>query len=143
MKMLEFLGALIGMSVRSGILMNLHLPSFFWKQLTDEELTIKDLDLIDSMTVNVLENLRGIEAKMGEEEFLHGYELAFTTILSNGEEIEMVPGGKNIKVNYSNLKDYIDKTIQTRLSECKMQIKAIKKGIRETFNDKFLRMFSW
>jgi hypothetical protein len=34
-KMLEFLGTLIGMSVRSGILMSLQLPAFFWKQLTD------------------------------------------------------------------------------------------------------------
>jgi hypothetical protein len=33
-KMLEFIGALIGMSVRSGILITLNLPSFFWKQLS-------------------------------------------------------------------------------------------------------------
>lgn len=46
-KMLEFLGSLIGMSVRSGILMSLNLPSFFWKQLTDEEVTLEDLADID------------------------------------------------------------------------------------------------
>ena len=50
-KLLEFFGALIGMSVRSGILMSLHLPSFFWKQLTNEELTMKDLREIDLVFV--------------------------------------------------------------------------------------------
>lgn len=30
-----------------------------------------------------------------------------------------------------------------RMNECKKQIKSIKKGIRETFDDNFLRMFSW
>ncbi len=53
--MFEFLGALIGMSVRSGILMSLNLPSFIWKQLTDEEITIRDLSGIDTMTVSILE----------------------------------------------------------------------------------------
>jgi len=39
-KMYEFLGALIGMCVRSGILMNLNLPGFIWKQLTEEEVNL-------------------------------------------------------------------------------------------------------
>jgi hypothetical protein len=54
-KMFEFLGALIGMSVRSSILMSLNLPSFVWKQLTDEEITIDDLKEIDFMAVNILD----------------------------------------------------------------------------------------
>lgn len=48
---------------------------------------------------------------MPESEFLAGYELTFQTILSNGEEVELIPGGKNIKVNYGNLKEFIEKTI--------------------------------
>lgn len=59
--MYEFLGALIGMSVRSGILMSLNLPSFFWKQLTNEEITVEDLDGIDSMTVKMLNTLKDID----------------------------------------------------------------------------------
>ena len=73
LKMYEFMGALIGMSVRSGILMSLNLPAFFWKQLTDEEVTVRDLKEIDTMTVTILEDLREIEKKMTEEEFMEGY----------------------------------------------------------------------
>lgn len=92
--MYEFLGALIGMSVRSGILMSLNLPKFIWKQLTEETIIIEDLKLIDQMTVNILDELRTRDQNMDEETFLQGYELFFTTILSNGEEVELIPGGK-------------------------------------------------
>ena len=102
-KMFEFLGALIGMSVRSSILMSLNLSSFVWKQLTDEEVTIDDLKDIDFMAVNILDQLREVKAQVSEEEFLQGYELFFTTILSNGEEIDLLPGGKSKRVDYSNL----------------------------------------
>ncbi len=66
-----------------------------------------------------------------------------TTILSNGEEVELIPGGKQIRVNFSNLDDYISKTIHVRLNECQKQIKRIKKGISLTFDANFLRMLSW
>ena len=131
------------MSVRSGILMSLSLPSFVWKQLTDEELTLRDLAAIDTMTVNILEQLKGIDQTMDEETFLQGYELHFTTILSNGEEVELIPGGKHLRVNFSNIKDYVQRTIEFRLRECKKQIKAIKTGVAMTFDAGFLRMLSW
>ncbi len=99
--------------------MSLSLPSFIWKQLTGEEVTLNDLSGIDTMTVQILDNLRDIKSTMDEETFLQGYELNMTTILSNGEEVELIPGGKNVRVNFANLNDYIKKTIDVRLNECK------------------------
>lgn len=58
--MYEFLGALIGMCVRSGILMNLSLPGFVWKQLTDEELNLQDLEEIDKIAVNFINTLKEV-----------------------------------------------------------------------------------
>jgi hypothetical protein len=69
------------------------------------------------MTVKMLKTLKDIDQKMPEEEFLAGYDLYMTTILSNGEEIELLPGGKSIKINYSNLKQYVEKSFAARLSE--------------------------
>lgn len=45
--MFEFLGALMGFSIRSGILLDLDISRFVWKQITDDEVTIADLELID------------------------------------------------------------------------------------------------
>ena len=141
--MLEFLGALIGLSVRSGILMSLNLPAFVWKQLTDEELNVDDLNEIDQMTVTVMNDLKSIDTQKSEEDFLLEYELNFTTILSNGEEVELVTGGKTKRVNFSNMKEYVKKSITARLQESRVQIKHIKKGIDATFDSKFLRLLSW
>jgi hypothetical protein len=106
---------------------------------------MKDLNQIDTIAVNIIDDLRTVKERMTEEEFFsRGYEdMFFTTILSNREEVEIIPGGKNIKVNYSNLNEFLERTLEVRLNECKKQIKAIKKGVKETFDDKFLRMFSW
>jgi len=68
-KMLEFIGVLIGMSVRSGILIMLNVPSFFWKQLSEEEVTISDLRGIDKMTVDFLDDIKEIHNKISEEQF--------------------------------------------------------------------------
>jgi E3 ubiquitin-protein ligase HECTD3 len=82
--MYEFLGALIGMCVRSGILMSLNLPGFVWKQLTDEELTINDLNEIDELAVKQINELKEVRQNVSEEEFFtKGYDFNFTTILSN------------------------------------------------------------
>lgn len=141
-KMLEFLGTLIGMSVRSGILMSLQLPTFFWKQLTEEDLTTEDLKEIDSMTVNIMNDLQNVDSSQETINALYD-ELNFTTILSNGEEVELVHGGKHKQVNKDNFKDFIVKTLNARFNECKKQIKAIKKGIDITFDSKYLRLLSW
>jgi hypothetical protein len=141
--MLEFLGALIGMSVRSGILMSLNLPAFFWKQLTDEDVTLDDLAEIDQMTVSVLSDLQRVDGSKSEQEFLEEYDLYFTTILSNGEEIELSSGGKSKRVTFSNLKEFVRKSISMRFNECRAQIKHIKRGIDQTFDSKILRLLSW
>jgi hypothetical protein len=54
--MYEFVGSLFGMSVRSGILLNLDLAPIFWKTLTKESLGINDLREIDIKFVQNLES---------------------------------------------------------------------------------------
>jgi len=41
LKMFEFLGKLIGISMRTGVLLTLDFPSFFWKPLVSQQLTKK------------------------------------------------------------------------------------------------------
>jgi HECT-domain (ubiquitin-transferase) len=91
----------------------------------------------------LIESYKSIRNSIPEEEFLSAFELYFTTILSNSEEVELCHGGKHKRVNYSNLEDYIKKTVDFRLHECKEQIKHIKKGIDITFNSHYLRLLSW
>jgi hypothetical protein len=41
--MFEFLGALMGMALRSGVLVYVNLAPYVWKMLTEEALTEEDL----------------------------------------------------------------------------------------------------
>jgi len=45
--MFEFVGGLFGMSVRSGILLNLNLAPIFWKKLTKDSLSDIDIRNVD------------------------------------------------------------------------------------------------
>ena len=51
--MFEFLGAVMGCSVRTKNFLNLDLPSIIWKQLVDTAVNRKDLENIDRYTIQV------------------------------------------------------------------------------------------
>ena len=52
----------------------------------------------------------------------------FVTYLSNGAEVELLPGGKNIPVSFENRVEYASAVLKTRFNESKKQIEAIKRG---------------
>jgi hypothetical protein len=57
LKMIDFLGALFGMSIRSGILLDLNISRFVWKQIAGDEVTKEDLRFIDDLYVKDLDNI--------------------------------------------------------------------------------------
>ena len=58
--MFEFMGALIGMSIRCSQILNLNFPSVFWKKLIDEPLDRSDLSMIDSYCLQMLDGIRNL-----------------------------------------------------------------------------------
>jgi hypothetical protein len=52
--MYEFLGTLIGLALRSGILFYINLAPYFWKILTSDALDKRDLQDID---IKLLQNI--------------------------------------------------------------------------------------
>lgn len=61
MRMFEFIGALFGMSIRSGMVISLDFPPLFWKWLADDRFDsdqIKDLEMIDVKCLQNLDNYK-------------------------------------------------------------------------------------
>jgi hypothetical protein len=56
-------------------------------------------------------------------------EETFTTRLSDGSLIELIPEGIDKKISYSNRFEYLEKMVKERLSESDWQISAIKEGL--------------
>lgn len=90
LKMFEFLGVLMGCSIRSRNFLNLDLPSMIWKQLIDIPLAKDDLNNIDRFSIQCLDNIVNITNKfVTEENFNDYFQDHFITYLSDSSEVEL------------------------------------------------------
>lgn len=100
LKMIEFLGALMGMSFRSGILLDVNLSRFIWKQVAGRQLTKEDLPFIDELFVKDLENVLEKSKTLSDEEFdkEFGDTHTMSTLLSNDQVVDLVENGREIQL---------------------------------------------
>ena len=146
LEMYKFFGAFLSFSMMSRSPMPIHLAPSIWKQLLGEELEMEDLEGFDAYSSQVLIDLRDHSSKLSEEEFAKTVKLKFTTILSNGDEVNLKPGEEIEKVTKSNLQEYIDLVLKTRFNEAKEQIEAMREGIKLVFTEELmpvLQVMDW
>ncbi|KAG7283406.1 hypothetical protein CRUP_031459 [Coryphaenoides rupestris] len=79
----EWIGQLMGAALRGKDFLVLALPGLVWKQLCGEE-------------VKLLEAMEGMDQSMFEFKF--GEELVYTTLLSDGHTVELIPGGSSVAI---------------------------------------------
>lgn len=84
-----------------------------------------DLKAFDTYSWQVLHDLRKNTKKISAEEFNLAIDEYFVTLLSNGKQVELLPGGRQKRVTKANLKDYIQLVVGKRLNESRKQMKAI------------------
>lgn len=58
-------------------------------------------------------------------EFRFGEELVYTTMLSDGQMVDLVPGGSNVAVRYEDRSEFIHLVQKARLEESKQQVRLI------------------
>ncbi len=102
LSMYSFVGKLMGVAIRGKHVLNLDLPSIVWKQLVGSEITRSDLEAIDAFSYKIFDQVQNAEKQEGinSENFAEFIELTFTTTSTDGREIELIEGGKNIQVKY-------------------------------------------
>lgn len=88
-------------------------------------MTFADLDTIDAYSSQVLGDLRNHGTSLSDEDFEAGVDQTFTTVLSNGEEVELCKDGQAQRVTKTNIEEFIGLVIKARFSEATEQIKAI------------------
>jgi hypothetical protein len=91
----------------------------------------------------MIEDLKLNTRELSEEDFTYAVDESFVTLLSNGQEVELVPGGATRKVSKANLDEYIKAIVQTRLHESAKQVKAIKEGIDYVIPLNILKLLDW
>ena len=130
LEMYKVLGGWIGYAMRTGEFLNFDLPSIFWKKLLEANVDRKDLELIDRYTIQCLDDIINIHKKnVTPETFSFVVDQKFTTCLSDGSEVEVIPGGKDIELTYHDRVKYCELVEKIRLEESNIQMTAIRSGL--------------
>jgi hypothetical protein len=94
LQLFEFLGILMGCSVRTGTHLTLDLPTMFWKQLTNQPITIEDLEEVDKPLTDLIKFVNECTKQAFEDSILENY----CTMLSDKSIVELKPGGAKLRV---------------------------------------------
>lgn len=73
--------------------------------------------------VNLLEAMETMDRETFE--FRFGEELVYTTMLSDGQMVDLVPGGSNVAVRYEDRSEFIRLVQKARLEESKQPVRLI------------------
>lgn len=137
-----FLGQLMGAMFRSQESLVLSLAPFTWKKLVGEQVTwSRDFMSVDSAEVKFIDSVE----TMSREKFEGSFKgmLKFTTVLSNGETISLVPDGADKLVTYDNRLEYCEMVKEQRLNENKLQVAAIRDGLVSVIPSEVLHLLTW
>ncbi|OMJ88244.1 hypothetical protein SteCoe_9826 [Stentor coeruleus] len=140
-----FLGKLLGVAIRTQNNLNLSLAPLAWKKIVVDSLELYDLKSIDEVCYQMIEILYNLQSKgITKENFSTAFsDECFTTRLSNGEVIELVPGGKEMIVTYDNSLQYAKFTVAARLTEGDEYYKYLRQGMSAVIPIDLLNLFSW
>ncbi|CAM9093982.1 unnamed protein product [Chrysoparadoxa australica] len=132
----QFMGNIMGISLRTRLCLPFELPTGIWKKLIGLEVGLEDLRAIDTITCQFLTAIRCCEDDNITSEALfeekYGGKLTFTYTNSAGVEHDLVPGGRQRRVTYSNRHAYCDHVeSRSRLREFDIQMAAIVRGMSQ------------
>ena len=140
----EFLGKFIAYIISSECYVSLPLSSFVYKQMLNLPIEVNDIANIDIHSYNSIIKVLSDNSDntLLQKESLYNV-LDFTCQLSNGDVVELKENGRNVMLNASNEKEYLDLYIQTRISECAEQIRFIKKGLYAVIPPQLFKFLTW
>lgn len=138
MAMFECVGALMGLALRTKFTLPLDLPSTVWKAILAEPTDERDLEDVDKLCVQALQGFRTLTA----EEIVEAKQ-TFTTQLTGGTEVELIPGGSEQFVSPEDVGRFTELVIATRLGESARQCRAIRKGFNTVVPLGMLSLFGW
>jgi hypothetical protein len=147
MQMFEFMGKLMGMSLRAKLCLPFELPSIIWKKLVGEDVVTDDLMATDAITCKLLQAVRCCEDDgiCDQESFeaKYGSKLRFVHTGSDGVERELGRGMGDRLVTFDSRLQFCDLVESARLVEFDKQVAAIERGLGEVVPSRVLQLFSW
>ena len=144
--MFSFVGQIIGIALRSRICTKFRFPPIVWKALVGQEFEREDLKHMDEACFDLLKTVETIAGECGGDEgkFKDSIgELFFVTKLTNGDEKELVAGGRSLCVGLDNYKLFVERMLSVRLNEGVVALRAICGGFCSVIPETVLPLFNW
>ena len=160
--MFEFVGKLMGVSLRTKATLPFNFPSLVWKAVLGgayggpgggvHALDVSDLEAVDHVTVQTLRTLRAVTSAEDFARVLPGDDDGdpaggpfFTTPPANGRgpAVEVEPGGRARRVDRGSRHAYCDAVERFRLKELDRQLAAMRRGLGCVVPLGRLQLFSW
>ena len=159
--LLEFLGRLIGHSVRARVTLDLPLSPIVWKQIIHPKYPMHSrgspgipgewrraalaaLREHDKMASDCLSFLLSSENDgLKDDEFFLVFRSKFVTTLSDGSEAELCRGGREVHVTAKNRSRYVDLALHARMRESQLQLDALRRGLNDVFPVSAVQILTW
>jgi hypothetical protein len=129
-KFFRFFGRLVGIAIRTGVLLTLDLPTFFWKPLIGIKPDINDLRAVDTSFVEHCIELLNC-SKDSFDDIMKPSECFEVPMSDPNTFCSLKSGGENIKMSFENKGEWVALALNTRLNESTPQIDAIRQGISD------------
>lgn len=141
--MYEFIGKLIGLSLRSRNLLGFHFPSIVWKPLVGQTVDLEDVQAVDVLALNGIKALEGAESKAVELFNSEMAEIKFTVMGADSVMHPLCPGGESKSLTFENRHEFVALMKQYRLTEFRKQTAAIRRGLHMVVPLDSLCLFTW
>jgi hypothetical protein len=151
--MFEFVGILMGISLRTKATLPFSFPSFVWKGVINQKREWLDLESTDLITANmvkaitsshIVDEFTGEQVPINEELFDANFSSTTFTITDiAGQVVELIPGGLKQRVTFHNRFEYAAKVRKFKLGEVATQINAIKRGFACIVPLRIMQLFTW
>jgi hypothetical protein len=146
LQMYEFVGKLMGCSLRAKLMLPFEFPAIVWKKLCGNDIAFEDLRGFDAISCHLIEALENCEDDgiTDEETFAATYKkLKWTYTGSDGVQRELVEGGAARNVLYAEKGEYCEAVVLARFNEFNQQIEALERGMAEVVPIRTLQLFTW
>ncbi|OQS02576.1 regulator of chromosome condensation (RCC1) [Thraustotheca clavata] len=143
-QMAEFLGKIMGIAIRSKTPLDLNLPPVVWKFLVDQRITRYDIESIHNGCFQVVDTINNI-TKHGitRSMFDDLIDASFTVLSSDRKEVELVPGGRLVRLTWDDKDEYAMAAEAYRLTEFQPVCTDIARGLSTILPVPTLSLLTW
>ena len=139
-EMLEFVGKLCGVAIRTKTPLPLDMPSMVWKRLTHEPIELGDVETVDP---DLAAQMRGLRAIASAEEWDEALiDARFAVAGCDGRVVDLVPGGRSVRVEFATRGKYLELAFRAKAEESAAQCAALARGVATQVPRHLLKLFS-